>query len=377
MDNENTHFRDNDSNCIIDNSTDTLLYGGTNGMIPSGVKAINEYAFAAKNITQVTIPEGVITIGEHAFDGCNQLDEIAVADTVTCIGAYAFAYCALSKVTVGKGVERVGSWCFATFGARAKPMELHISDLSAWCNIEFADEVANPLAEGLTKLYVDNKQITELIIPEDVEVIKDYVLSGNNHFTSIHIPASVKSISSTALRGCPNVREITVDESNQYYFVEGNCLIEKATKTLVLGCKTSVIPQDKGIVRIGDNAFYNCMLESVTLPSTVTEIGERAFYNCRITSIELPANLTTIGAQAFVMCKITEITIPAQVTYIGVNAFNGASLTSVTFNNPSGWQAFHEFFQQTEYFTTEQLSNTATAAEYLTSTYKDYVWTRK
>lgn len=38
------------------------------------------------------------------------------------------------------------------------------------------------------------------------------------------------------------LESIEVEEGNEYFHSKNNCLIETATKTLVLGCKNSIIP---------------------------------------------------------------------------------------------------------------------------------------
>ena len=67
---------------------------------------------------------------------------------------------------------------------------------------------------------------------------------------------------------------ITVADGNTVYHSAGNCLIETESKTLVLGCKNSVIPTDGSVTSIGEYAFYGCTsFTSVTIPSSVTSIG--------------------------------------------------------------------------------------------------------
>lgn len=81
---------------------------------------------------------------------------------------------------------------------------------------------------------------------------------------------------------------------------------------------------------------------SITIPSSidvkstsykVTKIGECAFYDNSLTSVTIPSSVTSIENSAFQTClKLKSITIPSSVTYLGLRAFKGcASLKSVIF----------------------------------------------
>jgi len=89
-----------------------------------------------------------------------------------------------------------------------------------------------------------------------------------------------------------------------------------------------------GVTNIGEGAFAGCTsLTSVTIGNGVTSIGIQAFYNCRsLTSVTIPNSVTSIGEGAFFECtNLTSVTIGTGVTNIGDNAFAYCiSLTSAT-----------------------------------------------
>ncbi len=87
------------------------------------------------------------------------------------------------------------------------------------------------------------------------------------------------------------------------------------------------------VVNIGDRAFWDNHLTSVTIPSSVTSIGEAAFYDNKITSVTIPSSVTSIGGLAFIRNHLTSVVIPSSVTSVGENAFQGNRLTSVTIPN--------------------------------------------
>ena len=109
---------------------------------------------------------------------------------------------------------------------------------------------------------------------------------------------------------------------------------KSATITGYVGGKQTVsIPpriQKMPVTGIGQEAFKEKEIISVTLPKSVTFIGESAFANNPLISIKILKGITEIGNRAFDWCFLTSITIPAGVTEIGKEAFsNCLSLTSI------------------------------------------------
>ena len=276
-----------------------------------------------KGIAQVIIEDGVTSVGEYAFRGCTDLTSITIPDSVTSIGDWAFFDCS--------GLTDV----------------YYQGDLSGWLEIDFADSFANPMYYA-DNLYINGELLQgEIVIPEGTETIGDCAFSGCTGLTSVTIPDSVTSIGdwafsgcrsltsiiipdsvidigSRAFSGCTGLTSIVVEDGNPVYHSAGNCLIETATKTLIAGCKTSVIPDDGSVTSIGEFAFSGrSSLTSVTIPYSVTSIGSGAFSGCRsLTSIIIPDSVTSIGDWAFSGCTgLTSIKIPDSVTSIGYFAF--------------------------------------------------------
>jgi hypothetical protein len=91
-----------------------------------------------------------------------------------------------------------------------------------------------------------------------------------------------------------------------------------------------------GVTNIGAGAFSDAALTGVTIPNSVTSIGESAFGACfGLASVTIGNGVTSIGSNAFSGCdQLTSVTIPNSVTSIGKGAFLGcSSLTGVTIGN--------------------------------------------
>ena len=201
--------------------------------------------------------------------------------------------------------------------------------------------------------------LTGIMLPDSVTSIGDNAFNGAG-LLNISIPDSVTYMADNAFVSCENVQSITVAKDNAVYHSTGNCLIETASKTLVVGCKNSVMPNDGSVTTISSYAFSYCTgLKEITIPDSVTSIGYGAFESCtsltmvtfgknsQLTSIDNMAfyactslttvtfggnsQLTSIGDSVFYRCtSLTSVDIPDGVTNIGMDAFSDCtSLTSV------------------------------------------------
>jgi hypothetical protein len=271
--------------------------------IPDTIVRIGDYAFAnCTAMTSIAIPASVTSIGGGAFRNCYSLKSITIPTGMTSIGEHAFSYCdSLTTVEFGANSQLTSIGDYA-FNGCYNLATVYITDLATWCNIEFANDNANPLRYA-KNLYINGNLTTHLGIPNGVTRIKNYAFYGFYGATSVTIPVSVTSIGDGAFQHCNNLMTITISE---------------------------------GVTSIGDWAFSNCdSLTTITIPDSVTSIDYHAFNMCEnLTTVEFGANnqLTSIGNWAFNGCSsLTSITIPAGVTSIGDGAFDRCpSFTSMT-----------------------------------------------
>ncbi len=272
-------------------------------------------------------------IYQYAFYRNENITSVEILDSVKSIGDYAFGYCSsLASITIPDSVDSIGSYVF--FNCTSLNA-VYIADLAKWCSISFAGSYSNPLFyEG--NLYLNRTLVTNLEIPNGVESISIVAFTHCASLTSITIPDSVKSISSFTFGQCTSLESITVEAGNTKYKSDGNCLIEIATNTLILGCKNSVIPNY--VKRIGSYAFLDCVgLKSITIPDSVERIeGECMFDGCTsLESVTIGNGVKIIGQNAFSNCtSLKRITIPDSVTEIHPLAFDSCTnLESVTIGN--------------------------------------------
>ena len=91
----------NSCDAIIETSTNTLIQGCKNTVIPSSVTSIEQGAFYGVELTSIIIPSSVTSIGYQAFAYCNRLTSITIPSSVNNIRSRSFYGCSrLSEVVV-------------------------------------------------------------------------------------------------------------------------------------------------------------------------------------------------------------------------------------------------------------------------------------
>jgi Flp pilus assembly protein protease CpaA len=276
-------------------------------IIPSSI----DYSGSTYNVTR---------IGEKAFYVCKNLTSVTIPNSITAIGQDAFFSC--TSLT-----------------------SVNITDIEAWCKINFATINSNPLFYA-RNLYINGEIISDLVIPESIVFIGNYTFYGCNALRSVTIPNSVVSIGNSVFKGCENLISVSIPNSvtsigarafedcyslKSISIPNGVATIAEGTFSNCNSLPSIEIPNS--ITTIEKDAFSSCFsITSIKIPNSVNSIGEYAFWNCRgLTSIEMPNSITTIYEGTFAKCSaLISMAIPNSVTSINNDAFYSCyGLTSI------------------------------------------------
>lgn len=276
----------------------TLDLGGS--LVSIGAGAFS----ACVGLDSVTISDSVTSVGESAFRECAGLDTLVIGRGLQQIGYSAFSDCPDLRVveynavaaadiedysglgvgispfhgsgtasggmsvTFGDSVEHIPAFLFChapgvilyedfkikdvTIGRNVKSIGeaaiypasyefLDITDLAAWCSIEFG--AYNPLYRA-EKVRVQGAQVSSLVIPDGVESISDMAFAGCAAVTSIVLPDSVIEIGKYAFR------------DSEAKIVWGDA---------------------PAITEIGSMAFAGYLGKELTIPDSVTKVYSDSF----------------------------------------------------------------------------------------------------
>ena len=180
----------------------------------TGLTIIEGEAFRECSLKTIAIPAGVMTIGKKAFMQCLNLSEVTLPQGLTWIDEEAFSECALTSITLPESLIRIGEQAFEE----------------------------NPLIS--------------ITLPRNVAYL------GNSDEDDLY---------GGVFDYCYSMKEVNVDELNETYASIDGVLTTKDRTILLFypyayGEKYAV---PEGIEQIHNNAFNECKITSVSLPSSL------------------------------------------------------------------------------------------------------------
>lgn len=88
----------------------------TEVVLPSGLKTIGDYCFRYSTVSQLTLPAGLANLGVGAFEGCKELETVAIPGSVKTVSDSAFWGSGLKSVTLEDGITTIGKEAFLSCG---------------------------------------------------------------------------------------------------------------------------------------------------------------------------------------------------------------------------------------------------------------------
>lgn len=341
----------------------------------TNAKLIDDYAFMWCIDLENIILEGTLTeIASYAFGGCNSLSYISLPSTITKIDESAFVNCTNLKAV---DISSLSDWCKIDFGnTYANPMyyadnlllngenifgqielpdgisvipdytfknsaietisipfsvtnignnafyhctslyRVYITDLAAWCNINFDNSYANPMYYAkylhLNRLLLRGT----IVLEEGIEAIPDYTFK-NSLVNGIIIPASVERLG--YIGDAQNLETLIFKDGSKITSINAYAFSN------FQNLKTVTFESNSMLISIGNNAFEECEnLAEITVPANVTSIGDYAFYNCKNLKnviFENNSQLANIGRAAFQATSIQELVLDSKLEDIKPEAF--------------------------------------------------------
>ena len=303
--------------------------------VPEGVKIVGYASFAyADSLKKIFLPEGVETIDDYAFENCSALRTLELPPSIAEIQNSVFSKSGLVEIKLPDHLTTLGEGIFYECTSLER-VELPAS----------LETIPSGLFCGCTALQ-------EVEIPEAVTHIGLHAFAYCDALETLHIPAKAW-VYEGAIHHCDNLREITVDETNPYFYTIDGVLFGDGRSFGSGGSTLLAYPAGKkddeylipdGVVRLGQCAFGGSQyLKWVMLPNQVRSLGSAVFHDSRrLTGVMFGTGVTTLPTLFFAKCnRLKELFVTDQLIMIENKAFDEVdSLRHITFTGTEAqWNA--------------------------------------
>ena len=284
------------------------------------------------------------TYNRAAFANCKKITGLRFEEgsKVTWIGDHAFRFCSNLKTieNIPSELNDIQSWCFEGTGLES---------------VDLSNTNVTVMKDGV---FYNNTSLTSIQLPNKLENFWDNAFYGCKALNNIVMPSTVVGIYNNVFEGCESLSNVTFNDS---YTTLGHHVFKKCPLAAVTFPNTlnsigeyafestnlkTVDLSNTQITSLPNGSFYDCdKLSDVKLPKALTYIGDHAFYNSPIASITFPPTLQKIDAWAFQNAHFKDVVIPTQCSLIEQGAFSdNANLTTVFINGLECYLAYKAFW---------------------------------
>ena len=261
---------------------------------------------SASTASDIQLGSCTTEIGAGAFSGFTNISEVELPENLTTIGYSAFTNSSLTKVTIPSGVTSIGKDAFKV-GTRDRRYTVVM------------DGTTPPTlgSNAFSTTYLNNIYVLAEAYNDYVQAWPDY--SDYIVYNGINYKVTLINATDKIIIPCNDSDEVIRDD-----------IKISATTTMFGSCATSI------------GNLLNKHLGNVVFSSSVKNIGNNAFDNVRISSLTFAEGLETIGQYSFsnigrkYSSGVTNIDLPKSLKSIGRYAFEYANLDRLTINGDSG-----------------------------------------
>lgn len=299
--------------------------------IPGSVSRIGPKAFyGCDGLSNVSILNGVASVGSSAFENCINLSDIVIPKSITTIGNYTFYKCNKLTNIYYYGDRR--DW-FNIYDDYSSPLPANVTvhynstgpdDVDtqkingtlrsgdswqllwecSWKEVDGAptngrvDITMTGAANRTDEIYIYNENSDQgfpwELAPHSIpkSAIKTLSISGESVGKRLRIAAN-------SFQNYSNLETVLLDDviGIDSYAFEGCSALESVEFLYAAELTT-----------IGKGAFKNCTsLSTIELPGNLEHIGDAAFQNTALGTITLGRSITEIGADTFSGCRNVKI----------------------------------------------------------------------
>lgn len=342
---------------ILDGKTYTVteigskaFYGNTDIVsvsVPDTVTKIGDRAFAGcQNLTAVNIPDGVTRLEQYTFSDCYRLTSITLPKSLTDISCGAFKRCIRLEYLV------IGSDEFSIIDEGSESFSALIADYNSGDDIpEVREGIAPAIGSsvyGGTKFFVKNAVVANVLkncsVPEyaiytgEQYGVNSSLASDGLSFDGVVTPNGNYALIKGFEKGCEPNTDITLNIPEQvsaggiaYTVTEISDGAFYSTDLPKYSNHITGITLPDTLQKIGENAFHNCSVKKLVIPSGVRVVSEAAFKSCvELTELEIKDGVKALGFQSFYNSSIRYLVLPESVRYFNLSAVQANSYLTKT-----------------------------------------------
>lgn len=324
----------------------------TSIIIPSTITSIANGAFSGcSKLSSVTLPPNLKSIGAASFSNCTSLETLSIPETVTDFGgnssygfvSYSFGNCSnLRSINIPKGVSILYEGCFMGCGLdsifipntiktlkdnslalpKLRVVKMGVSDLS---KLSYSKICFSSVSKA--KLYVPKGSINvyqEYEPWSDFQSMEEYG-EGEEVFIPTQINVNIDGLKYILKDGVATVGRQSSTLSGNVKIPENIYYNDEEYPVTHIIEPTDLVCYSGNTIQCTGGAFQGTLIESVSIPKTITIIPAGAFQNCKqLREVKLPENLTRLSAASFAGCaKLENINIPNGLTDLASNTAYG------------------------------------------------------